>query len=116
MKQTEEEEQAALFQYAEWQKHPWNLLFAIPNGGKRSPKTGAMLKRTGTKAGIPDIFLPVARSPHYGLFIELKSLKGRIQPHQQVWHENLRKEGYAVEVCRGCEDAVKAIKEYLGLK
>ena len=114
IKPTEEQEQEALFNYASWQKEPeWSLLFAIPNGGYRKLKTGAKLKRTGVKRGIPDMMLPCARGGYHGLWIELKSEKGVVQPNQRAWHDTLRVEGYQVEVCRGCDEAVKAIKAYL---
>lgn len=110
---TEEDEQIALFEYVSFQKEPWNLLFAIPNGGFRKLKTAIRMKKTGTKAGVPDMFLPVARNGYHGLFIELKSMKGVVQKNQKEWHINLREQGYQVNVCRGCEEAVKTIKEYL---
>lgn len=116
-KKTEEQEQEALFQYAGLQKEPeWSLLFAIPNGGFRSKRTGARMKRTGLKAGIPDLMLPVVRGQYPGLWIEMKSEKGRVQHNQAEWHDKLRGEGYRVEVCRGCDQAVSTIKEYLNLK
>ena len=37
------------------------LLFHVPNGGKRNAAEAAHLKRQGVKAGVPDLFLPVAR-------------------------------------------------------
>ena len=112
--QSEEDEQTALFQYASWQKEPeWKMLFSIPNGGYRKLKTGARMKRTGLKAGIPDIFLPVGRGMYHGLFIEMKSEKGTVQKNQKAWHTTLRLQGYKVEVCRGCESAVEVIDEWI---
>jgi len=88
---TEEEEQEALFQYAAYQQEPeWSLLFSIPNGGFRSKRTGARMKRTGLKAGVPDIFLPVSRGNTPGLFIEMKSEKGVVRENQAEWHKLLR--------------------------
>jgi hypothetical protein len=113
---TEDDEQAALFQYASYQKEiEWTLLFAIPNGGYRKIKTGIQLKRTGLKPGIPDIFLPVGRGIYHGLFIEMKSEKGTVRKNQKEWHDALRTQGYKVEVCRGCDQAIKEIQEYLKL-
>ena len=116
LKITEDDEQAALFQYASYQKEiEWTLLFAIPNGGYRKIKTGIQLKRTGLKPGIPDIFLPVGRGIYHGLFIEMKSEKGTVRKNQKEWHNALRTQGYKVEVCRGCDQAIKEIQEYLKL-
>jgi len=114
MKKTEEEEQIALFEYASYQREPeWKMMFATQNGEYRKLKTGVRLKRTGLKPGIPDIMLPVGRGMYQGLFVEMKSERGTVQKNQKVWHDTLRAQGYAVEVCRGCESAVQVIKEYL---
>ena len=113
-KKTEEDEQSALFQYASYQKEPeWKLLFLIQNGGYRKLKTGIRLKRTGLKPGIPDMMMPVSRGCYNRLFIELKSEKGVVRENQKVWHLLLRAQGYQVEVCRGCSQAVRVIREYL---
>ena len=91
MKPTEEQKQEALFNYASWQKEPeWSLLFSIPNGGYRKLKTAIRMKRTGTKAGIPDMMMPVVRGEYAGLFVELKSEKGVVQKNQAEWHILLR--------------------------
>lgn len=34
-----------------------NLLFAIPNGGKRNAREAARLKAEGVTPGVPDLFL-----------------------------------------------------------
>lgn len=98
MKKTEEDEQSALFEYAGLQKEPeWKMMFSIPNGGFRSKKTGARMKKTGTMPGVPDLQICVARGNFHGLFIELKSEKGRVQPNQAEWHKLPRAQGYQVE-------------------
>ena len=76
---TEDEEQEALFRWADAQSatKPWlKGMFAIPNGGYRAKATAARMKRTGTRAGVPDIFLPVSNGREHGLFIEMKRRKG----------------------------------------
>jgi len=47
-------------------------MFAIPNGGLRNVIVASKLKREGVKAGIPDVFLPVARGGFIGCWIEFK--------------------------------------------
>lgn len=90
------------------------LLFAIPNGEQRTAVTGARLKAAGVKAGIPDIFLPVARNGFHGLWIELKIHKGVVSEKQHEWLDLLSKQGYATRVCFGWEEARNALLEYLG--
>ena len=113
---SEDQEQAMFFEWLSWQKEPeYRMAFAIPNGGKRHITTGMRLKATGVRKGVPDIFLPVARGKYHGLFIEMKSEKGTVRKNQKEWHDALRTQGYKVEVCRGCDQAIKEIQEYLKL-
>jgi hypothetical protein len=114
---TEHEEQVALCQWAALsvKKHPaLELLYAIPNGGHRHITVAQRLKAEGVKPGIPDLCLPVARGPYYGLYVEMKRKKGgRTSPAQQEWINKLRAEGYCVEICKGFEEARDAIINYL---
>jgi hypothetical protein len=116
---TEESEQAYIFEWAEWEKGKYPelaLLHAIPNGGYRSAKTAVMLKRTGVKPGVPDMFLPVARGAYHGLYIELKRSKGgRISDEQKQWLKALNDQGYAATVCYGHEEAIQTLTNYLDL-
>lgn len=53
--------------------HPeLQLLYHVPNEGKRTWRTGARLKSEGLKPGVPDLCLPVARGKYHGLYVELK--------------------------------------------
>ena len=114
---SEEQEQAALFQwlYLYQERYPEiGLLFHIPNGGLRVKSEAARFKRIGVKAGVPDLFLPVARGDHHGLFVEMKREKGgRVSAEQKSWIELLREQGYRVEVCKGAEEAVSVVLDYL---
>ena len=89
------------------------LLFAIPNGGKRHPATGRRLKAEGVKAGIPDLFLPVARGPYHGMFIEVKTVRGTTTKAQKWWLAELQGEGYLTIVAKGAQAAIEAIEDYL---
>lgn len=114
MKHEEDNNQAALFKYASLQPDPvWQVMFSIPNGGKRPMSTAKRLKATGLKAGIPDIFFPVGRGIHNGLFIEMKSSTGRVSPLQAEWHTKLRDQCYIVEVCHSSGEAIDVITRYL---
>lgn len=113
----EEVEQTCLFRWAAYSlgAHPeLKLLHAIPNGGKRSKSEAARMKAAGVKAGVPDMFLPVARGGSHGLYIELKRIKGgRVSAEQLAWMEELTREGYTCAVCHGWEEARKVIQTYL---
>jgi len=102
------------------------LIAAVPNGMRTSMATAVKAKAEGLKAGYPDIVVDVPRivktSESHGrmcpgLRIELKRIRGgHVDPEQKGWHERLRKQGYKVEVCRGCDEAWTVICEYLGIK
>ena len=68
--------QKQIFEWANMsiRKYPeLKLLNASLNGVKLTSKVaGARAKQGGMKKGFPDLFLPVARKGHHGLFIELK--------------------------------------------
>lgn len=113
----EHDEQTALMEWAKRNLGRWPelaLLFAIPNGGARSAITGARMRDEGVKPGVPDLFLPVARGRYHGLFIEMKRRRGDGPDDQQTkWHDDLRAQGYRVEVCRGAEPAETVLRYYL---
>jgi hypothetical protein len=112
----EHAEQVALVAWARLHEHRLPglaLLFAIPNGGRRDAVTGARLKAEGVKAGVPDLFLPVARRGFHGLFIELKAPGGSPTPEQRGWITRLRLAGYSAEVCCGWEAAALTLTHYL---
>lgn len=90
------------------------LLFHVPNGGSRNRIEAANLKKQGVKAGVPDLFLPVARGGHFGLFIEMKFGKNRTTAQQKEWIKELRDQGYRCEVCYGWEAASEVLTDYLG--
>lgn len=114
---TEAEEQVLLFQWASHMalKYPAiNLMFHIPNGGSRNLIEAKNLKKQGVKAGVPDIFLPVARGGFHGLFIEMKrSDGGRLSDAQADYIMKLRMQGYQALVCRGFDAATSIIKAYM---
>lgn len=96
------------------QAHPeLKLLFAIPNGGYRSPVTGAMLKAEGVRAGVPDLGLPISRNGYNGLWIEFKHGKNKPTPAQAEYMALLKANGHAVYVCYSWHAAMDIVKLYL---
>ncbi len=113
----EHEEQVRLFEEAVDKGKEWpelSLLFAIPNGGFRFTTVAGQMRAEGVKAGVPDVFLPVARRGWHGLFLELKTREGVAQKHQKRWHKALRAQGYRVEIARGWKQAWEILLDYLG--
>ena len=113
---SESQEQKDFFRWwSLWhrQAHPNVVCFAIPNGGRRDAITGARLRLEGVKAGVPDILLAKASSGYHGLFIEMKTKRGRVSESQRDLFPLLEAQGYGVAVCRGWREAADAVEAYL---
>lgn len=92
------------------------LAFHVPNGGHRHISVAAEMKRQGVKAGVSDIVLPMARGGWFGLFIEFKATPpndSRVSPEQNAFLVRVEREGYYATVCRGLDDALRVIEQYL---
>lgn len=110
---TEHWEQVQLFAWAAYHRE-LDLMYAIPNGGKRDIRVALKLKEEGVKPGVPDICLPLPRGGKHGLYIELKRRKhGRVSPEQLEWLDALMRQGYECAVCCGWEAARDVIERYL---
>lgn len=113
MLRPESAEQIALFDWIRLKPDLSPYAFSIPNESKRSVITGAILKRMGLRAGVSDLFIAIPRTPHHGLFIELKAGKNKATPSQLEFIKDMRSQGYRAEVCVGCDEAIKLITEYM---
>lgn len=121
----EEQEQIAVFQWAalnEAREPRLKFLFAVPNGGLRNIIVAAKLKRQGVKRGVPDICMPCPGYQsvrpwdfYYGLWIEMKAGKNKPSPQQMEWIDFLREQGYRVAICWSAEEAIREIRDYLGM-
>lgn len=108
--------QEAIIEWCAWnvQQYPeLELLYHVPNGGKRDKATAKALKRQGVKAGVPDLVLPVARCGYHGLYIELKAPGGSVQKSQKEFIKRLGQQGYLAVICYGWQDTVQLIGDYL---
>lgn len=96
--------------YPQW----WDLLIAIPNGGKRNIGVARKLQAEGVIAGVPDLFLAIPAGRFHGLFLELKNGKSNdTTANQRRVMLNLSLQLYKTEVVRTHEEFVKKIQEYL---
>jgi hypothetical protein len=84
------------------------VCYAIPNGGSRGRRQGAALKAEGVLAGIPDLHIPLL-----ALFIEMKTSIGKVSPIQKAMHEDLRRDGQIVEVCRSVDDVIRVVTHHM---
>lgn len=97
-------------EFVSWMRrmHPDHRIFAIPNGGGRSPSQGARLKVEGVTRGVPDLFVP-----SLALWIEMKAPGGRLSPEQVDWRAYLQSIGHRVAVCYSVEQAQEAVTDAL---
>jgi len=91
------------------------LMFAIPNGGERNKIVAGNLKAEGVKAGVLDIFLPVARGGFHGLFVEMKVQPNRLTLEQKEFRAAVELQCYASLVCYSWIEAALGIERYLNL-
>jgi hypothetical protein len=109
---TEHQIQVLLFKWFKLQ-HPKLVMFAIPNAAKRSYAQANYMKSEGLVSGIADIFLMCPKSGWHGMFIELKSAKGKLSDAQKEFMGAATLMGYQAVVCYGFDEAKDAINDYL---
>lgn len=89
-------------------RFPSVLIFAIPNGEKRSISVAKRLKAEGVVRGIPDLYVP-----EWHLWIEMKRASGgRLSPDQKTIIEKLISIGDTVIVGKGASDASAQILSF----
>lgn len=105
---SEHEEQVGVVNWIR-RKFPEVVVFAIPNGDKRSISVAKRLKAEGVTPGVPDLFIP-----DWNLWIEMKKQKGgKLSAAQKDMIEHLQRIGHTVIVGYGAEDASSKIIEFL---
>lgn len=112
-----EQEQLFIWRQRNQNKYPGlKLLNGSLCGVRLRPGQRLKAKRQGMPKGFPDIGLPIVCYLWTGLYIELKRVKGGVtSPEQKWWLEQLNEQGYKAIVAKGHEEAIKIIKEYLGI-
>lgn len=117
---TEFGEQSALIQWVRYQSKRealLDLLIAIPNGGERGKAAAAKAKAEGVRPGVSDLFLPVPRHGHHGLWLEMKRhIGGRESDEQKEWARLMREQGYAYVCCHGWQSAASALLQWLEIE
>ena len=91
------------------------MLHSSLNGLKRTKNAQGKAKSQGMLSGVPDLFMPVAIGDSKGLYIEMKSAKGRISPEQSKFLRAASDFGYSSFICYSADDAIDKIKGYYNL-
>ena len=95
------------------------FLFAIPNGGVRTKKSGAMRKYEGAIAGVADLILLFPRGGKSSLCIEMKTPRvkgkraGTQSDEQKEWQALVEKYGSVYVVCHGLIEFINSVCGYL---
>lgn len=114
MRNIESQTQQACVRYFRLQYPRYaGCFFSVPNGGRRDTVTGAILKAEGALSGVADLFLSVPNNVHHGLYVEMKTRKGRQQDSQKAFQKAVEAQGYRYEICRSLDDFIALIKDYL---
>jgi hypothetical protein len=90
-----------------------DLIFHIPNGGKRNALEAARFKRMGVRPGVSDLFLPVPIRTYHGMFVELKADKNKETDTQKEFAKMVYGFGYYVGTYWAWEEAAADIVGYL---
>lgn len=94
-------------------KYP-NILYTASVGGMRTHiGVARKMKRAGYRKGVPDLMIFEPSKDFVGLAIELKTEDGRLSPEQKYWLEALTARKWKAVMCRGFDEAIKTIDDYL---
>ena len=88
--------------------------FCASLGGIRTSISQAKkAKRTGYWKGYPDLFISEPNHNYHGLFIEIKTEKGRATASQKEWIKALNARGYKAVICKGFMECKEELDKYL---
>ena len=108
--------QKAVFAWAEIERVKRPELFLLEgsiNGVKLTIGQIVKAKKAGMKKATPDIRLPVPSGKYHGLYVELKTKNGKIDPDQKDYLKALGHYGNFACVCRGYRACVGVIRAYI---
>ncbi len=110
----ESQEQIASLQWLELQYPELRAhTFHVPNERKAKPLTGLILKTMGVRSGVSDLFIAYPVGRYHGMFVEMKSLKGRATQNQMDFLIQMRKAGYYACISKGLNEFMLHIETYL---
>jgi hypothetical protein len=107
-------EQIKLFDWIRTRPDIYPYAWHCPNERRVSPQHGRILKRMGVKSGVSDVFIAIPTASHHGLFLELKTDKGKLSVKQSEFLYSMNLQGYQALAVWGFEAAQAAILAYLG--
>ena len=102
-------------QLVQWcRQFAWGqFLYHIPNETTGGQAWVVRNRQMGCKKGVPDLCLPIPMHGYHGLYIELKTERGKLSLEQKRWLKALSTMGYKAECCYGWESARNILEEYM---
>ena len=102
-------------QLIQWCKQfSWGqFLYHVPNESVGGYGWTVRNRQMGMRKGVPDLVLPIPMRGFHGLYIEMKTEKGRLSLEQKRWIDALKTFGYCTEVARGWEEARDLLSWYM---
>lgn len=91
--------------------YPKVVIFSMPNERKVTAYAMQRLLKSGLLPGVPDLFMAYPNKDFNGLFIEMKSAKGKLSDNQKKVHTDLS-EYYAVVTCYSFDSFQETIEKY----
>lgn len=95
-------------------QYPNYILFAIPNGAKRTARQGHYYKEEGLTAGVPDLMIAEPVGYFSGFFVEMKTenKNSKPSPAQVEMIKKLQARGYKVAICRSLDSFIAEVTNY----
>lgn len=97
-------------------QYPKDVIFAIPNGGKRDVGTAIRLNHEGVLAGVADLFIMRGVCGDFyshGLFIEMKVGNNKQTDNQKEFEQKCITLGYTYAVCYSFDEFKALVNNYL---
>ena len=88
---------------------PGVFWFAVPNGGKRDPVTGRVMKAEGVRTGVHDLGLIIKGQPY---FLEVKKENGKLSQAQRELRVEIEAAGGVWAVAKGLDEALQLLEEW----
>lgn len=115
-KLTEHQIQSAYFRWVyskSLEDSRYSMIHAVPNGGLRSAKDGAMMKREGVKRGVFDIYCMIQKKGYGALLIETKTKSGKLSIEQKKYFKLYQQQNYFPVVCYSLKEMIEVTEWYL---
>lgn len=113
MSKAEQRLQTAIVKYIRL-AYPHTLFTATMGGVKlNSWSQRNALKATGYLKGVADLLIFESKESYKGLFIEVKTDKGKMTKEQKEFQTNAIARGYLCICCKGFDETKNIIDDYL---